>query len=152
MENFSKETLEFLSNVAPDQRKFLTVEDPGSSSAINPGNILIFRYRPLMGDYQRYLHDLSQRIVLVVRCERGPGLFDGKYGKLVSCFKLDDKSEEIVDAILYNLYKKRRRASYYGLVKQSLTKILGKNSFRTYYLQGMIGLYKFSLAPQKVRY
>lgn len=152
MEKFSKETLEFLSKVGGDDKKLLTIADRGSSTAITPGNILLFRYRPLVGDYTRYLHDNEQRIVLVVKCGRGTGLFDGKHGLLVSCFKLDNKPEEIVDAVVDNLYKKRRRASYYGLIKQSLIKILGKNSFRTYYLQGMNDLYKFSLAPQKVRY
>ena len=47
MEKFSKETLEFLSKVGGDDKKLLTIADRGSSTAITPGNILLFRYRPL---------------------------------------------------------------------------------------------------------
>jgi hypothetical protein len=154
MAHFSKETLKFLSAVGGDTKKILA-PIPTSADRMIPGNVLIFRYEPLAGGFYRTMMGrfiTNQRVILIIKCKRGDGVFPGKTGKLVSCFKLDRKSDVVVDAILSNLYKKRRRASYYGLIKDSLIKLLGRNSFRTYRLRGMKDIYKLSLGDQKVRF
>jgi len=48
-----------------------------------------------------------------------------------------DTNRSSVEVIIENLYKKRRRASYYGKIVQSLRALFGKDSFRTYNIQGM---------------
>jgi hypothetical protein len=136
----SKETKEFLRNVGEDNQKLLT-QMPPSADRIIPGEILIFRYYLGVGRGSR-----EQRIALIVKCRRGDGVFPGKFGKLVSCFKLNGDSDTVVDMILENLYKKRRRASYYGKIKQSLIKLLGVDSFRTYKLDSMKEIYKLAYA------
>mgnify|MGYP007063544710 CR=1 FL=1 len=139
MVQFSKQTQIFLKEVGGDRKKILT-EIPPSADRMTPGEVLIFRYYLGIGPGSR-----EQRVVLIVKCKRGDGVFPGKTGKLVSCFKLDGKSEVIIDTILDNLYKKRRQASYYGKIKKSLIKILGKNSFRTYKLESMKEIYKLAI-------
>ena len=93
----------------------------------------------------------------MVKCKRGAGVFPGRSGKLVSCFKLHSvdgspSSEAVVETILENLYTHRRRASYYGRITPSLEKLLGKHTFHTYRLNGINDLWKFSLGSQKVRF
>ena len=159
MAEFSKKTLEFLDAVGGDHRKFLA-PIPTSPDRMIPGNLLIFRYTPLEGEYFRDSlgrFSTNQRVILVVKCKRGDGVFPGKSGKLVSCFKLHsvdgpNNSEVVVQTILENLYNKRRRASYYGRITPSLIKLLGKHVFHTYRVNGMNDLWKFSLGPQKVRF
>ena len=75
-------------------------------------------------------------------------MFPGKDDTLVSCFKLLGKSEVVVETILDNLYKKRRTASYYGKIKQSLVKLLGVDSYRTYKLGNMKAIYKVALGTK----
>ena len=153
MAKFSKKTLEFLNDIGGDAKKLLT-PIPTSADRMIPGNVLIFKYRPLEGGFwKRLFGDAeNQRIILIVKCKRGDGVFPGKTDKLVSCFKLEASSESVVETILDNLYKKRRRASYYGLIRDSLITILGKNSFRTYRLQGMDDIHLLSLGTQRVRF
>jgi hypothetical protein len=142
MPEFSKETLKFISEIGP-RKKFLQPDVP-SADRITPGNIMIFRYDVQNPSYQgaggRFTS--NQKVVLIIRCKRGDGVFEGKDGKLVSCFKLDAESGTVVDAIVENLYKKRRRASYYGKIKKSLVKLLGIDSFRTYKLTEMTSIYR----------
>ena len=154
MAKFSKKTLEFLNDIGGDAKKLLT-PIPTSADRMIPGNILIFRYNPADVSIYRGIKGTfssNQKVILIVRCKRGDGVFPGKDGKLVSCFKLNGSSESVVSIILDNLYKKRRRASYYGLIRDSLITILGKNSFRTYRLQGMDDIHLLSLGTQKVRF
>jgi len=154
MAEFSKETLNFLEEARGEVDAYLTPE-PTSGDRIVPGDVFIFRYTPLSGEFYRQDRGRfasNQRVILIVKCKRGPGVFPGKTGKLVSCFKLEESSTEVVSIILDNLYKKRRRASYYGLITQSLLKLLGNDSFRTYRLEGMTDMYKFSLGTQQVRF
>jgi len=139
MAKLSEETKEFLGDVGGDSKKLLT-SMPASADRIVPGEVLIFRYFLGAGIGSR-----AQRIVLIVKCRRGDGVFPGKYVKLVSCFKLNGGSKAIIETILENLYKKRRRASYYGKIKQSLVKLLGVDSFRTYKLNNMKDIYKLDL-------
>jgi len=113
---------------------------PASASRIIPGDILIFRYFSGVGAGSQ-----GQRVILIVKSRRGDGVFPGLNGKLVSCFKLDGDSDAVVDAILENLYKKRRAASYYGKIKQSLIKLLGIDSFRTYKLDQMKQIFKVAI-------
>jgi len=154
MAKFSKETLKFLEEASGEAKAFLSPE-PTSGDRIVPGEVFIFRYNPLSGGFYRKdggRFSSNQRVILIVKCKRGAGVFPGKTGKLVSCFKLEESSAEVVSIILYNLYKKRRRASYYGFITQSLLTLLGTDSFRTYRLEGMTDMYKFSLGTQKVRF
>lgn len=138
MQRFSKETKEFLGAVG-DSKKILTMIPP-SADRMTPGEILVFRYYLGSG-----LGSRGQRVCLVVKNRRGDGIFAGKDGLLVSCFKLNGNSEDVVDAIIENLYKKRRRASYYGKIKESLIKLLGIDSYRTYKLTQMKDIFKVSL-------
>ena len=142
MTQFSKESQKFLSAVGGDRKKILTMIPP-SADRITPGEILIFRYFLGAGPGSQ-----GQRIALIVRCRRGDGVFPGLEGKLVSCFKLNGDSDAVIDAILENLYKKRRAASYYGKIKESLIKLLGIDSYRTYKLGQMKEIYKVSLGKQ----
>jgi hypothetical protein len=113
---------------------------PPSADRMVPGEIIIFRYYLGVGPGSR-----GQRVALIVRSRRGDGVIKGREGNLVSCFKLSGNSEDIVAAIVENLYKKRRRASYYGKIKQSLVKLLGVDSYRTYKLTQMKDIFKVSL-------
>jgi len=139
MVQFSKQTQIFLKEVGGDRKKMLT-EIPPSADRMTPGEIIIFRYFLGAGPGSR-----EQRVALIVKCRRGDGVFPGKTGPLVSCFKLEGKSDAIIDTILENLYKERRRSSYYGKIKKSLIMILGKNSFRTYKLGSMREIYKLAI-------
>mgnify|MGYP003634041305 CR=1 FL=1 len=141
MREFSEETKEFLSNIGEeDQTKFLSPSTP-SADRMTPGNIIVFRYYLGTGAGSR-----TQRTVLIVKSRRGDGSFPGKDGILVSCFKLSGStSAEVINAILENLYKKRRRASYYGKIKDSLITILGLDSFRTYKLNKMKSIWEVQL-------
>jgi len=145
MAKFSKKTLEFLSAVGGDQDKLLSPIPPSADRMV-PGVLLIFRYAP----HGTQGVDSDQRVVLVVKCKRGDGVFPGKTGKLVSCFKLHStggpqSSEVVVETLIENLYTKGRRASYYGKIAPSLIKLLGKHAFHTYRLEGMDDVWKFSL-------
>ena len=125
---FSEESKIFLQNLEETDRVGQLKPVIVSSSRIDPGDVLIFRYFLGTGAGSR-----KQRIVLVVKTRRGNGFFPGKKGViLMSCFKLTSKSEETISLIIENLYKKRRRSSYYGKIKEALEKLLGKGSFRTY--------------------
>tara|TARA_E500000305_G_C4003193_1_gene228479 strand:- start:565 stop:990 length:426 start_codon:yes stop_codon:yes gene_type:complete len=139
MREFSKETTELLSAVGGDRTKFLS---PSTASAdrMTPGDIIIFRYYLGVGPGSK-----GQRTALIVKSRRGDGSFPGKTGTLVSCFKLNGGSDEVINAILENLYKKRRRASYYGKIKDSLIAILGMDSYRTYKLNQMKSIWKVQL-------
>jgi hypothetical protein len=139
MFQISKETQKFLNDVGEDHQKLLTMIPP-SADRMTPGNILIFRYYLGSG-----VGSKAQRIVLVVKCRRGDGVFPGLDSKLLSCFKLNGDSSAVIEAILENLYKKRRLASYYGKIKESLIKLLGIDSFRTYKLNSMKEIYKVTL-------
>ena len=154
MAEFSKETLEFLSVAGGDAPKFLSPA-PTSGDRMTPGSVLIFRYDPLVGEFYRKdkgRFSSNQRVVLIIKCNRGDGVFPGKSGKLVSCLKLDESSSAVINIILDNLYKKRRRASYYGVIVKSLRTLLGRDTFRTYRLDGMKDVYTFYLGTQKVRF
>ena len=145
MAKFSKKTLEFLSAVGGDQDKLLSPIPPSADRMV-PGVLLIFRYAP----HGTQGVDSDQRVVLVVKCKRGAGVFPGKTGKLVSCFKLHStggpqSSEVVVETLIENLYTKGRRASYYGKIAPSLIKLLGKHTFHTYRLEGMDDVWRFSL-------
>tara|TARA_Y100001972_G_scaffold123051_1_gene169678 strand:- start:736 stop:1152 length:417 start_codon:yes stop_codon:yes gene_type:complete len=137
MPRFSKETQQFLESAGTTK---VLQPMPASASRIIPGDILIFRYFSGVGAGSQ-----GQRVILIVKSRRGDGVFPGLNGKLVSCFKLDGDSDAVVDAILENLYKKRRAASYYGKIKQSLIKLLGIDSFRTYKLDQMKQIFKVAI-------
>ena len=147
MAEFSKETQDFLSSVGGERKRVLTMIPP-SADRMTPGEVLIFRYNPIEGTSYRTdrgFFATNQKVALIVRCKRGDGVFPGKSGKLVSCFKLNGDSDTVVDAVIENLYKKRRVASYYGKIKQSLIKLLGVHSYRTYKLGSMREIYKVNL-------
>ncbi len=125
----SEESREFLENVRGESELQIVRPVVISTSRVSPGDVLMFRYYNGVGPGSR-----GQKIVLVVKTRRGQGFFPGKEGILMSCFRLTTKSEETIAAIIDSLYKKRRVSSYYGKIKESLEKLLGKGSFRTYKL------------------
>jgi hypothetical protein len=130
---FSKEALEFVSNIGDDQRKILT---PVTNNASNfsPGDILLFTYK-MPGAVGRTSGE--ERVFMVLKGRRGPGIFKSTRGNtLVMGVKLDTNRASI-EVIVENLYKKRRKASYYGKIMKSLESLIGKESFRTYNIQGM---------------
>lgn len=151
---FSKKTQEFLEDAGKNPKR-MGVPILPSAGYITPGDIIIFRYfNQLWANYSgRGVGSREQRVVLVVKTKRGDGIFlaspkspsakDGDF--LMSCFNLEGRSEEIIDTIVENLYKKRRKSSYYGLIHKSLQALLGPDSFRTFRLKGMKGIYKLTL-------
>ena len=56
--------------------------------------------------------------------------------------ELNGGSSAVIESIAENLYKKRRRSSYYGKIKESLVALLGVDSFRTYKLTQMKSIFK----------
>ena len=144
---FSKETRKFLEILESDASRSLQkvmAPIPASASRFVPGDVLIFRYYVGAGKGSR-----SQKTILIVYTRRGDGVFmSTKNNLLVTCFKLTGaqaRSDVIIGAIVDNLYKKRRKASYYGLIKESLKSLLGVNNFRTYKIERMRGIYKLNL-------
>ena len=154
MANFSKQTQTFFTALGEEATKVLT-PTVNSPDRITPGDVIIFRYyraatsRYIAGVNKSTSSSREQYVILIVKTRRGDGCFPGKNGKLVSCFKLEGKSDVIIQTIVENLYKKRRRSSYYGKIKQSLISILGKESFRTFKLDQMIELYKLQIKKNK---
>ena len=142
MVQLSKDSREFITFLDEDWAKVL-VPIPPSADRITPGDILMFRY--WVPPTRKKPGSRGQRIILVVRCKRGDGVFPGLNGKLVSCFKLNGDSETVISLIVENLYKKRRRASYYGKIQKSLVKLLGVHSFHTYSLDQMKSINKVYL-------
>jgi len=137
MAKYSKEILNFFGSVQ-DLRTKVLVPIPASADRVTPGDILVFNYR--IGP-----RDNTQRAALIVRTKRGDGVFPGRNGKLVSCFRLNGSSSVVVDLILEELYKKRRRSDYYNSIIGSLKKLMGRDTFRTYLLNKMTSIEKFSL-------
>ena len=112
MPNFSKNTLNKLKNA--DLGRGIQLEIvPKSSGGINPGDVLIFKYK-LAGS-------TGDRVVLVVR----PVEKDAKTGNsLLTCVKVDLPAQ-ISPKYIDNLYNERSS--------------LGSNQYRTYIMQNIIG-------------
>jgi len=142
MVKLSKKTRNFLTNTNEGVSKVISRVPDGSSGFISPGDIFIFRY--WMPPDQDRGSSFIQRVSLVVRNKRtNTGVFiSTRNNELLSCFNLDGEPDVIVDTIVENLYKKRRRSSYWGKITQSLTTILGTDSYRTYKLSNMRQTYK----------
>ena len=120
---------------------------PPSASRITPGDVLIFRYWLGAGIGSR-----EQKGVLIVRCGRGAGVFPGRTGKIVSCFKFGTLSEAVLDVLMKNLYKRREVSTidevsrYLVQQKEALTALGVKAQyFRTYKLNKMKELHKVEL-------
>lgn len=118
-----------------DKNKSILTEIPPSADMIVAGDILIFRYRMDARGSQRSTN--GERVVLVVRTKRGNGVFPGKNGRLLTCFKLNGSSEVVIDLVMETLYNRRRASSYYSKIIKSLKSLLGTSSFRTYSLNKM---------------
>lgn len=105
---------------------------PVGSGTASPGDVFFFAYAGV------------ERIVLVVRCKRGPGVWIATTtnNKILSCFNLTAEgspSVETVEMILGILYKNRKKSSYQtkdielpGGVVDSLKSLLGQGNYRTY--------------------
>jgi|7_EtaG_2_1085326.scaffolds.fasta_scaffold07547_4 hypothetical protein len=173
MPQLSKETQKFLLFRGADLRDSQDVKKilrpiPNSASRITPGDLLIFRYWHGTGEGSR-----EQKVVLIVKCGRGAGVFPGREGKLVSCFKMRYISEPVIDVLLKNLYMKRTTANiketlkYITSIRKSLQKLTGgtdrkkiqkrsrktseqiqDTSFRTYKLDKMKELFKVYLGEE----
>jgi hypothetical protein len=142
MVKLSKEIRNFLTNTAEGSSKVISRVPDGSPAYIRAGDIFIFRY--YLPPTDKIPGTFDQRAILVVRNRRTTsGIFTStQNNELVSSFKLEGEPDLIVSTIVENLYKKRRRASYWGKIHQSLIKILGKGSYRTYKLDQMKQVYK----------
>jgi hypothetical protein len=149
MLKLSKQTRDFLTNTATGVSKLISKVPDGQSGYIEPGGIFFFNYylQPTAPGPRGKLPSpgsVDQRVVLVVRNRRtSSGVFTSTQNNiLLSCFRLEGNSELITNTIVENLYKKRRRASYWGKIKTSLIKILGKGNYRTYNTENMKQTYK----------
>ena len=88
-------------------KKFDTHPIPRSTGSIRPGNVLSFYYNTnIRFLFFRFDHHMA----LVVKNQRtSTGIFTStKYNRLVSCFRLDVKSNSIIELILDALYKRRK--------------------------------------------
>tara|TARA_R110002051_G_scaffold314897_1_gene392498 strand:+ start:256 stop:717 length:462 start_codon:yes stop_codon:yes gene_type:complete len=142
MVKLSKKTRDFLTDTNTEASKVISRVPDGASAFMRPGDIFIFRY--WMPPGKDRTGSFTQRVSLVVRNKRtSDGVFvSTRNNELLSCFNLEGEPDVIVDTIVENLYKKRRRASYWGKIAQSLTTILGHDSYRTYKLSNMKQTYK----------
>ena len=139
MAGFTKEIKDFFGDIGGFDQKLLSPIPP-SQSRMTPGNVLVLDYPE---DGKRAL---VQRVVLLVRIKRGHGIFiSSQNNLLVACFQLNAKSATVVEIIMENLYKKRRRSSYYGKIKESLVSLLGIDSFKTFNLNKMRSIYQVYL-------
>jgi hypothetical protein len=108
---------------------------PTSTSFMRQGDILSFRYAG----------DVGYRIVLLVKIKRGNGTFISTKGNtLLACFNVDHVPPEILGYILKALYKNRKFADYYYMVK-TLSPIFGIKEFRSYNFRFMTYLNSLEL-------
>jgi len=150
MAEFTKKIINFLSEINEFEQKWLRPM-PASASRMTPGNVLVFTY-PQSSRIRkdRTQHPGIQRICLIVRIKRGDGVFKStRDNTLVAVFELNNESSTVVEIILENLYKKRRRSSYYGKIKESLVSLLGVDSFRTFNLEMMRAIYQVYLGKER---
>jgi hypothetical protein len=138
MEQISKETKNLLATTGEEDVPKLLVPTPASADRMTPGDIIVFRYYSGTGPGSR-----SQRTALIIKTRRGDGSFISTQNNLlISCMELNGGSSAVIESIAENLYKKRRRSSYYGKIKESLVALLGVDSFRTYKLTQMKSIFK----------
>tara|TARA_R110000850_G_scaffold109890_1_gene222984 strand:- start:483 stop:917 length:435 start_codon:yes stop_codon:yes gene_type:complete len=131
---FSKEVLNFLKEIGGPVKKRMTPITP-SASTMGAGDVLLFNYKH-RGEVGKLEAD-RLFLVLTIRRAKTTGIFTStKANILVFGMNLNSNSAA-VGIVLENLYMKRRRPSYYGLIKEALIALLGKNSFRTYNIQSM---------------
>jgi hypothetical protein len=113
------------------------------TSQIRVGRVLMFRYK--------VNHNLSpaiDRVVLVASCKRGNGegvIHAGTGNTLVSCFRLEATSAQVVSFITKELYNRRKVSSE---IIRSLRSLIGQNSYRTYILSNMKNMHKID-TPNK---
>jgi hypothetical protein len=124
----------FFTKINERHTSYLT-EIPPSADHIVAGDILFFRYR--LGSRGTHPASNDERVVIIVRTKRGNGVFPGKSGRLLTCFKLNGGSDTVIDLVMDTLYNKRKASSYYSKIVQSLKALLGTSSFRTYKLTSM---------------
>jgi hypothetical protein len=125
-------------------KNFLLKRNPVSSSAIKPGDVLVFNYF--------YIDKLSrnrknERLVLVVKSKRAStGVFTSSRGNiLLSCFNLGFKSEGTITIILDQLYKNSKDSSYTKINENQingLKALLGIHNYRTFKFSNMKNLFK----------
>ena len=150
MAEFTEKIKNFLGELGEFKKKWLRPV-PTSASRMIPGNVFVFTY-PQSSRIRkdRTQHPGIQRICLIVRIKRGDGVFTSTQNNtLVAAFELNNESSGVVEIILENLYKKRRRSSYYGKIKKSLVSLLGVDSFRTFNLEMMKSIYQVYLGKER---
>lgn len=135
--NFRYESDNFLKKINHDDPAQVSLI-PKSSGYISPGDVLRFSY------------DSELVNVLVVATKQGNGMFlSTRNNMLISCFKLDESPEVVLNIILRSIYKDRGIATY-QIIQKSLKSILGKKSYRTYKLQGMVDLKKIAIDKNRL--
>ena len=136
--NFRYESDNFLKKINHEDTKHYSLIAK-ISGYISPGDVITFGY--------------SGELVntLVVSTDRGNGMFlSTQNNMLVSCFKLDNISESVLNIILRSIYKDKGIANYY-IIQKSLKAILGQSNFRTYKLKSMSGLHRIEIDKSKLK-
>lgn len=117
-------------NISYNDPKIKTSPEVIGISTISPGDLVVFNYK--LKDKETGKITNGQRLSLVVSNDRGQGFFiSTRHNLLMSTFKLDDADHAVNAIILKNLYKNRAKCNYYRII-DSLSVILGSDSYRTY--------------------
>lgn len=133
MKEFFQENRNFLDffgvREGPDTRPI-----PASAARLIPGGVFAMRYG-----------DGTWRLIIAVgKGGRAVYTLPSTRNTLVSCFKLDTLSNEIVDIVLQNLYKNVRKASY-SWITDRLKTVLGSQNYRTYDIKKMRSIFEISI-------
>lgn len=103
-------------------------------AGIKPGDLVGFQYnlKTPTGVIK------TQKMALVVAARKGRGVYlSPRDNLLMSCFRVHDAPEEILNLVIKNLYKNRTKCTYQGIIN-AVEKILGKYSFRTYNIRRIV--------------
>lgn len=127
-------------------KNLLGKRTPVSSSAIKPGDALVFKYYYIDQNKRSISHE---RLVLVVSNKRSSsGVFIGSRNKLLSAFNLGLKQEGTIRMILDQLYRNRKASSYNKINENQISglkALLGDSSYRTFKLSGIKDLHKVKI-------
>tara|TARA_Y100000310_G_C20628878_1_gene787495 strand:+ start:428 stop:865 length:438 start_codon:yes stop_codon:yes gene_type:complete len=141
MREFVEENREFLeffnTKLTPAFRRG-TRPTPPSASRFRPGKVFAIKY-----------DDGNWRMVFIVG-KRGKSVYTLSTTKntLVSCFTLGGVSNEIIQAILQNLYNNEQKSSYLWITKR-LKKLIGSRNYRTYNIKKMESIFEITMNIEK---
>jgi hypothetical protein len=132
MRRFSKETLQFIKDLASEVKLEIALI-PQSKSYVSPGDVLIFNQIVVNGRASTWKYVTNPNpVVLVVSNQRGNGIFlSSRNNRLLSAFHINQLSPEMVVNILKLFYDNPYNADYYKISNSGLAAIIGEN-YRTY--------------------